>query len=90
MTLATAVHLLLTLFIRITHLVLLNILLIVLLLVHLWHYTELSLLHDLEVGLLRLLDLCVDTLDLKLVGVHLRLEVLELAYHLLQLLAALL
>ena len=43
----------------------------------------------LEVDILQLLDLAVDSVDLDLVGVHLGLVILKFCYHLLQLLSAL-
>ena len=68
--------------------VILHLLLVVVgLFIGLLDYTELLLAH-LEVDILALLDLAVDTVDLKFVGVHLCLVVLELCYHLFKLLSA--
>ena len=57
--------------------------------VHLWHYTKCLLALELEVCVLGLLNLTVDTVDLKLVGLDLRLVVLKFGHHLLELLASL-
>lgn len=58
--------------------------------VHLWHNAECLLALELEVRVLGLLNLTVDTIDLELVGLDLRLVVLKFGDHLLELLASLL
>jgi hypothetical protein len=56
--------------------------------IHFLNHAEGLLLSALEVGIFTFLDPGVDAVDFKLVGVHLRLVVLQLNDHLLELLAA--
>jgi len=64
--------------------------LLVLFLIHFRDHTELLLVLEVEVMVLGLGGLVVDSLDLEFVGVHLGLVVFEFCRHLLQLLASLL
>lgn len=76
------VHLLLLLLHHCGHLLIVRLLLLLVLFHvdflarHFLYYTELVLLHHLEVGVLALLDVVVDAFDLELVRMHLTLVVL--------------